>query len=318
MRLSSSLGEDRRVTSFGGIPGLVALGVLLVGLGYGAYTDLKSREAPFELWLLLGSAGIVLGLIALWPDGELGLLLWLLVGALVLQHFVPWDIRLEAYSEAVPGILEAAFYVLVGGVIAWSWSRDGLGGSGTPPEVVAVFASVVVARGLFEAKLLYGGADAMALMAAGTLIPLNPPTVFTLPMNAAFASRFMPGPISLLIDAALLTVAIPFILVIRNLLNHEFEGLRSFRGYQIPVEELPHRFVWLNDPIFGKPDPEEESIETNEQEVALRKRQVAELEAKGVRRIWVTPQLPYLVFFFLGAILLAIAGNVLFDLLAIL
>ncbi|MCI4367866.1 MAG: hypothetical protein L3K08_08945, partial [Thermoplasmata archaeon] len=286
---------------FSGAVGEAAWGILLLGFAYAAYTDWRTREAPDGLWSILGVAGLVLGVVALWPDGLVAVGAWVLVGALILQHFVPWDAAVERYADALPGIIEIAAYVLLGAILGvWAY-RDGLGTGGVPPVALAAYVGVLLARAMFELGLLYGGADAKALIAAAALIPLDPPTLLALPLGSARVATILPGPFTLLMNAAILTAAIPVGLALRNAARREFDGLQSFVGYRIPVVELPEHFVWLKDPVFGRGVAEDAAVETTEEDVALRRRQRDDLLAKGVDRVWVTPQIPFLLFFFLGA-----------------
>jgi preflagellin peptidase FlaK len=303
-----------------GVPPLevAAWGILLAGFAYAAYVDLRTREAPDFLWSALGASGTAVGLLALYPEGTIAWASWLFVAALILEHFLPWDVRLEKRREWLPGVVELAAYLLVGAVLAWLVARTGVGSGGVPTVVIAAYVAVVVVRGFFELGLLYGGADAKALIAAAALIPLATGTLFGLPENAARIATIIPGPLALLMNAALAAAVVPLGLAVRNLSRGEFQFPGSFVGYTIPVRELTERFVWLRDPVFGTPTPEEEAVESSEDDRALRSRQRAELEAAGVERVWVTPQLPFLLFLFIGAVLLAVAGNLLFDLIALL
>jgi len=302
---------------FSGGVGDAAWAVLLLGLAYAAYTDLTTREAPDGLWSILGAAGLILGTIDLWPEGLVAVGAWVLVGALILQHFVPWDIPLERYAPALPGIVEIGAYIAVGAGLAYGAYHLGFGPSGIPVEALAAYVAVLFARTLFELGLLYGGADAKALIAAAALIPIDPGTLWSVPFGSARVATILPGPFTLLMNAAILTAVIPLALALRNLSRHEFEGFASFLGFRIPVAELPEHFVWVKDPVFGDTSGEEGSVETTEEDIALRRRQRDELQAQGIDRVWVTPQLPFLLFFFLGALGMVLAGNLLFDLLAL-
>lgn len=305
-------------TSFSGPVGWVAWAVLLAGFGYASYTDWRTREAPDGVWWVLGLGGALLGSLAAYPEGAVALLSWWLVAGLIVQHFVGWDRPVERLHEALPGYAELLAYVLVGAVVAYLAVRFGVGAVGVPWFVVAAYAVVVLARLLFETGLLYGGADAKALMAAAALVPLAPPVVASVPANEVAIAAVLPGPISLLMNAALLSAAVPIGLAVRNALRHEFSFPQGFVGYSLPVRELPDHYVWIHDPLLGASTEEEEEVESSEDDRALRTRQRAELEAKGVERVWVTPQLPFLVFFFAGALAMLLAGNLLFDLLALL
>jgi preflagellin peptidase FlaK len=236
---------------------------------------------------------------------------------LVLEHVVPWDAGFERRAPALPGILELILYAIVIAVVAGLSLTAGVGPTGVPIAVIAVLASVLLARGLFEVGILYGGADAKALMVAGLLVPVDPSPLLALPGQAASLLAVYPFSINLLMDAALVSVAVPIAIAVRNLAHREFAFPRGFVGYMIDVEELPDRFVWLKDPMFSRGDADEElEAETSEADRAIRMRQRDRLRRQGVNRVWVTPQLPFVVLLLAGAAAAVLAGNLVFDLAA--
>lgn len=281
--------------------------------GYAAYSDWRTREVREEVWLAGGVVGAVIGAVALAGDGLLALGLWALVALFVLQHLVPWDEWVERVSEDLPGYLELAAYIGVGLILVAAGWTYGVTASGLPVAVIAVYVTALAGRALFETRLLYGGADAKAVIVAGLILPLDATPLAHLPAAATGLLAFYPFSLTLLIDGALFGLAVPIALVARNLAKGTFEFPRGFTGLRIPVDELPHRFVWLRDPTFAA---EEEDVDSTEEDVALRTRQAAELRAKGVREVWVTPQVPYVVLLAAGALAGILFGNLLFDLLA--
>ncbi len=295
-------------------------GVLVVGgLGYAAWRDWRTREVTDRLWQLLAVAGTILGLVALAPYGWLPLGLWVLVSALVLEHLFPWDDWVERGSEALPGWLEIAAYLGVLFVLLYSAWSFGIGDSGVPVAVLAVYVGVVLGRGLFELGVLYGGADAKAVIVVALLLPLDPHPLLPAPVAATLGLSVYPFALTLVMDAALLGAAIPLGLALRNLLRGEFAFPQGFTGYLMPVAELPHRFVWLRDPTFRSALTEEElEVETAADDQALRVRQAAELVAQGVEQVWVTPQIPFVILLALGAAAAVLWGNLIFDLAALL
>ncbi|HKS59722.1 MAG TPA: hypothetical protein VJS68_02970, partial [Thermoplasmata archaeon] len=152
---------------------------LVLGFGYASYTDLRTREVSDRLWVGLALVGFVVGLIPLLGEGPIPLLLWVLAGVLVLEHLIPWDVPLERVRSWLPGAVELSFYALTVVVIAAAAARYGfaplpqvIAPDKVPLTVLAVVVGVFLARGLFEAGVLYGGADAKALMVAGLVLPL--------------------------------------------------------------------------------------------------------------------------------------------------
>ena len=288
--------------------------VLLGGLGFAAVQDWEVREVGDGLWQGMGIVGVVLGVLAFWGD-PLALALWILVGAWVLEHLLPWDTPLERYSDKLPGWVELTFYGVALIVVIVAAVTYGVGPTGVPIDVIAVTVSILLSRGLFEIGVLYGGADAKALMVAGLLIPVDA-TVLWAPGGAAGLLAYYPFSLTILIDAALFAVAVPIAIAVRNLARHDFVFPRGFTGYTIPVAELPERFVWIKDPTFnGYPTEDESEPETTEEDRALRQRQADELTKQGVSRVWVTPQLPFVVWILAGAVAALLVGNLVFDLL---
>jgi archaeal preflagellin peptidase FlaK len=289
------------------------VGVLLGGLGIAGYQDWKIREVGDGLWQGMGLIGTAVGFWAFWGN-PLALGLWILVSVWALEHLFAWDTPFERYSNRLAGWIEIAIYVVVLGTVVFAAVKYGVGGTGVPIAILAVAASILLARGLFEIGVLYGGADAKALMIAGLLLPIDSTPLWSPPVAAALLAYY-PFTLTVLIDAALFAVVVPIAIAIRNLSAHEFAFPRGFTGYTIPVEELPERYVWIKDPTFGgSPSEDEPEPETTEEDRALRQRQADELAKQGVKRVWVTPQLPFILWILAGALAALVAGNLVFDL----
>jgi archaeal preflagellin peptidase FlaK len=295
----------------------VQVAVLLAGFSYAAVSDFRTREVTDRLWQVLGVTGLVVGALVLSPGGIVPVVLWLVVAGLTLQHTVSWDLWLSPSRGDYADLLELVMYVIVVGVVATAVARVGLGPSGVPYAVIACLATILFSRGLFEAGVLYGGGDAKALMIAGVLLPTFAIPILFHPSTLAPVVAILPYSFDLLLDAALLSIFIPIAIGIRNISRGEFHGIRGFTGYPIPVGELPHRFVWVRDPKYGSVREQEEGIETSEDDRQQRIEIAAELRAKGVERVWVTPQIPFLLLMALGAVAALLAGNLALDLVSV-
>src|SRR5208283_3943785 len=125
----------------------------------------------------------------------------------------------------------------------------------------------------------------------------------------------LPFAVNVLMNTALLGVVVPVIIAVRNVRAREFRGLSGFVGYTIPVDDLPRKYVWVRDPMFGAAREEEKAIETSEDDRRRRKEIAEDLRSKGVTRVWVTPQIPFIVVMAAGVVAGVLAGNLLFDLL---
>jgi hypothetical protein len=285
--------------------------VLLGGLAVAGYFDWRTREVPDGLWVVMGALGAVLLLLEAYGSASVVLALDLVAALFVLEHFVPWDKPLEKH-ESLTMAIEAAFYIVVVALTVYAyifWNSTVLAN----PEFLMVVASVLIARGLYEARLLWGGADAKALMASGLLLP-----IFAQPLVEAYPSRitlvglqYIPFAVTVLIDGAILTLVIPVALLVYNASRGYYSLPQAFNIFEIPTEELPHRFVWLR-----KPEMEVNNyLDTTEEDNEMRQKQADELLSKGVEKVWVTPQIPMVTALALGALAGVLVGNFLFWLL---
>jgi uncharacterized membrane protein YtjA (UPF0391 family) len=296
----------------------VAAGVVLVATFlYAAYRDWKVREVDDVAWVPAALIGAVLGFGGLTLSSAAAVVSWLLVSVFVVQHLVPWDVRLEKVSQNLPGALEIVLYAGVGFVLLVIGLVDGVGNSGLPLVAIAAYLSVLFARALFEFGVLYGGADAKALMVAGLVLPVDATPLVHVPGAALTLLGFYPFTLTLLMDAALFAIAVPLLLAARNIRRGDFEFPKGFTSYRLPVADLPRRFVWLRDPTFHR-GQEADDAETSEEDQQIRERQARELAANGVKVVWVTPQVPFVVLLAVGAVAGLVAGNLLFDLFALL
>ncbi len=289
--------------------------LLVGGFAYAAWSDLRDREVSDRLWQVLGVAGFLVGFVPVVPDGAAPTLLWVVVGLFVIQHLFAWDLRLGESGERFADLIEVGFYGAAVAIVLIAVAHWGIGPTAVPVPVVAVLLSVLFARGLFEAGILYGGADAKALMIAALLVPMFPNPLIPQPPGIAPVTAIFPFAVNVLMNSAIFFLVVPIVIAARNVRAHEFRGLSSFVGYTIPVEELPRRYVWVRNPMFGEAREEEKSIETSEDDRLRRVKIAEDLKSQGVGRIWVTPQIPFLVLMALGVVSTLLVGNVLFDVL---
>jgi hypothetical protein len=289
--------------------------LLVTGFTYAAWADFRDREVSDHLWQILGVAGFLIGFLALAPGGVGPIFLWIVVGLFVVQHLFAWDLRLGPRGQGYADYIEVGFYFAAVAIIGIAVARWGIGPDAVPVAVVAVLVSVLFARGLFEAGILYGGADAKALMIAALLVPMFPNPLIPQPAAIAPVTTILPFAVNVLMNAALFSIVVPIAIAIRNVRAGEFRGFSAFVGYSIAVDDLPHKYVWVRDPMFGDAREEEKSIETSEDDRRRRSEIARDLKSRGVARIWVTPQIPFLVVMAVAVFSALLAGNVLFDLL---
>ncbi|MFZ0699194.1 MAG: hypothetical protein WAN74_03265 [Thermoplasmata archaeon] len=290
---------------------------LVMGLALAAGWDARSREVPDRLWQIVGLLGAAIGAALLANGGAGPVLLWLLVAGFALQHLFPWDERWDGGSSRLPAIVEVVLYLGIGVVLFAAGWAYGFGADAVPIAAVAVYATVLLTRGLFEARVLYGGADAKAVITVAVLLPLWSVPLLGQTSTLRALLQVTPFALTALVDAAVLVLAVPIWLAIRNARRAEFSFPKGFLGTSIGTDELPARFVWLSEPKLDGSAPRTE-LDTAVEDRERRVEQATELRARGIARVWVTPQIPLVLFFALGAGLALLLGNVLLDLVALL
>jgi len=290
--------------------------LLVVGLGFGAITDARTREVPEGLWVVLTLAGAVLGGLAVAAGGWVPTVFWVVGAAFVFQHLVPWD---EAFGgEWRADLVELAIYLGVLALFGAGVVLDGLGPTAVPVNALAVVLTVLFARGLFEAGVLFGGADAKAVMVAGLLVPFFPIPLWMVPRGILPITSVIPFAVDLLMDAALLSVVVPLALAVLHLARGEFRARDGFTTYMIPVAALPHQFVWVRDERYPVDPVAEGEIETSAGDQKWREHIAEDLRGRGISRVRVGPQLPFVVLLFAGALAALAFGNLIFDLFTLL
>lgn len=288
---------------------------LLVAAG----SDLRTRKVSDRWWVALGSIGLAL-LVVQWDIERADAASGALVGSAALLfyaiffgnplldrdgfHLRPFRIGLFLLAGAL-FVFPAAFYAALG--------QD------VPRETLNLYslpAMVVVYQGLYWARLIHGGADAKGLIALTLLVPTYP-EASPFPLLAGNARvegvfrTIFPFSLVVWVDALVLFLAIPLGLLLANAIRGDFALPQALLGYRVRVDAFP-RFAWLMEKIDNRgqhvlvlfpkrgTDPAEE---------------LARLRAKGIERVWVTPQIPFMVLLLGGFVLAFLAGNLLLAIL---
>ena len=159
----------------------------------------------------------------------------------------------------------------------------------------------------FQLRLIFGGADAKAIMALAILVPLEP-SIFEFPLF----SSFMPFSWVILSNSVLLFLLIPVSLLIFNIARRNIEFPYCLLGYKLSVEKAKERFVWpLEKIVDGKRKfsymPKEFDVEDD----------LETFEKNGIMEIWVTPKIPFMIPLLAGFLCSFIFGDLLFHLISL-
>jgi preflagellin peptidase FlaK len=161
----------------------------------------------------------------------------------------------------------------------------------------------------FQLRLIFGGADAKAIMALAILAPFFPfETLTSYPLYVSY----MPFSWVIFVNSLLIFLIIPISLFIINLLRRNLQFPHFFMGYKVPIEIAKNSYVWpLEGFIDGKLHISfiPHSFDTSEQ--------ISLFEKKGYKKIWVTPKIPFMIPLLIGFITAFSLGDILTKLLQI-
>ena len=161
---------------------------------------------------------------------------------------------------------------------------------------------------LFQLRLIFGGADAKALMAIAILVPIEP-AIGQIPI---WKGGIMPFSWSIFANSLVVFVLIPISLLIYNITKKNIQFPYAFIGYKMSVQKAKEKFVW---PL--------EKLEKGKRKFVYMpkdfdaKEELAEFEKNNITEIWVTPKIPFMIPLLFGFILAFIFGDILFYLLGL-
>ena len=160
---------------------------------------------------------------------------------------------------------------------------------------------------LFMIGLMFGGADAKALMAIAILTPLWPVVG-----DAPLYPSLMPFSWIVFVNSLLLFLIIPISLLIYNVVKKNRKFPHMLLGYPMLLEKARKVFVWpLERVVEGKLKIVYRPLDDDEVDV------FEGFDDLKMDRIWVTPKIPFMLPLLFGFILSFILGDLLSLLLSL-
>ncbi len=155
----------------------------------------------------------------------------------------------------------------------------------------------------FQLRLIFGGADAKAIMALAILVPFEP-FFYGFPLNHS------PMPFSWVIftNSIIIFLFIPLSLFVFNLINRDIRFPHCFLGYKMSLKKAKEKFVWPLEHIVDghkRLSYVPHSFESDDI--------YQEFEKYGFKKIWVTPKVPFMIPLLIGFIVSFILGDILFT-----
>ena len=297
---------------------------LVIGAGFLAYAalqDIRTRRVADRTWIALGSIGLLLVAFEFLTQGA-SLETWALLGVSAILFYAiffgaPLFERDGFHARPLRLLLFAfAAILFLGSVVV---------AANAPSADAALFARyvsmpimVLAYQGLYQLGLLHGGADTKGLIALTLLVPVYPDVspfpliVLDLRVRDAIQALF-PFSLVLLVNAAVLFVAVPLFNLIRNSARGTLELPQALFGRRVPIDRIPEH-VWLMERITDRGEHVLVLFPKRGRDLAA---EATKLRDAGVRDVWVQPKVPFMVPLFFGFLLAFFVGNLLLGLLVV-
>jgi preflagellin peptidase FlaK len=281
----------------------------LAFLGYASYTDIKTRRVKNEVWIVMAVGGGILLLLQLFLEKRAWEYYLIVLPVAVLLGFMFFDHRplFDSKNRSLNFKLIMAIFI---GAIAFFYQFSVLIGDIYYYQLLTIPVLIVFFYVLYQARVLHGGADAKGLMAIAILVPFYP-NFFDFPVLEYANARtgeimelFFPFAFLVLMNAVFFVIWVFVVLLVYNSAKRDFGFPEMLLGYRMSIDEVEKKHVWSMERIV-----EEERVmvlfpKKNDSE-SLQK-----LKELGVKRIWVTPKIPFIVALAAGFVLSAFIGNI--------
>ncbi len=296
---------------------------LAIGTGVlatAALMDVRSRRVRDPLWVALGTIGLVLLVVEFAAESAALPRYGIVAATAILFYSIFYGKPLQEDDGLHLRPARLGLFGLAGVLLVGSGLLADAAGAGEPESFATLLvmpAMVLVYQGLYQLGLLHGGADTKGLITLTLLVPLYPDaTPFPLlaldPRVRGAVQPVFPFSLVILIDAAVLFLAVPLAYLAINAVRGDVEFPQALLGTRADLAALPPH-VWLM-----------EKIDENGEHVLVLfprrgrdpKGEAEKLRGAGITRAWVQPQVPFMVPLLGGFVLAFLAGNVLLGLLA--
>ena len=314
------------------ILGWTRVAVLLLGMGWAAWMDHKTRRVVNEHWIVWAKPAIFIWALDLMVQGA-DWTIYLTASAVIAYASVSVFGR-PTIKDALNGSwMDRTFLfwyaVSTVGLVAGALQYQ----TTTPLEVVldegdalgmlwwktASLLLVVLFIDLaWRLRLLHGGADAKALMWVTLVFPTWAAVPLPFSDMAEVSVIALPVSIALLIWGGLAFLLIPVVMLVLNFKRGDVRSIGDLRlawhASMMSLEDVPHRHVWMLTDTMAMPDGELRVVHATR---APRKTptdealadHLARLSTLGVAKVWVSHKMPLLVFLFPAVLPLVLLGD---------
>lgn len=178
----------------------------------------------------------------------------------------------------------------------------------------AVFIPIFLVDMAWRMRLIHGGADCKGLMWVAILVPSwsSLPIMYPEAMESAVIA--MPPAIALLVWGGLAFLALPIIMVLKNLKNGNTTLKLIWHAERMHIDKVMNSHVWLLSSIAEMPSGEKKIIHRTRapRRTPTKEKLATEIEIlkeNGVEEVWITRKYPLLVFLWPAIIPLFLVGG---------
>ena len=161
---------------------------------------------------------------------------------------------------------------------------------------------------LYYFRLIFGGADAKSLISLSLLTPFYPG--FTTIVGYFFYPVFWPYTIVILTNTVIISLFIPISYFIYNLVT-DTKNIKfpvCFLGYRTEVDKIRHKFLWPMEMIDK--NGKKRYIVFQKRELNIDE-ELNKLEEHGIKIVWATNKIPFIVPLCIGYIISFFVGDIL-------
>lgn len=279
--------------------------ICFVFLGVAVVSDLKTRKVSNKLWLVMAPIAVVVLMMDLYLRGVdwRYYLILIPIGFLLVEALIE---RPPVFSKGKMNLSVLIWFLVP--VITLIYMLYSIEGTMLLWSMLSILVMMGAAFVFYYFAIIYGGADAKAVVVLAVLFPFYPDIQGITswggdPAMLEFMEVFFPFTFVILLNAAILALILPVYYVFKNLKDGDLELPQMFFGYKHQVDEIEDSFVWPMEYYVG-----------NKRKIKLFPRGMTDdkldsLKERGVEKAWVTPKIPFLVFIFLGYLMSYMIGN---------
>jgi len=284
-----------------------------------AVSDVRTRRVRDPLWIALGSIGLIFLAVQLSLDPSDLATPALLGSAAILFYAIFFGAPLFDEDGFHPRPLRLVLFTLAAVLLVTPAATHVARGENLSQRTLELYSMpvmVIVYQLFYRARLLHGGADAKALIALSLLVPTYPdmspfPLFGADPRVEGMLRVVFPVSLVIWVNAAVLFLAVPIVLLAVNGIRRDLAFPQAFLGYRVRTDSIP-RHAWLMEKIDRRGDHVLVLFPKRGGDPAA---DLMRLREAGVDRVWVTPQIPFMVPLLGGFLLAFLVGNVLLAIL---